>query len=80
MITDEEILEGQRKLGNKDANEKDVVAFRKFMNNFECNDAETFEEAHEKIRMSMKDVSFELMTSPRELHSEIFSRRYKNLR
>lgn len=59
MLTDEHILQSLLKT-NPRADIRDVNAARRFMKCFECEDAETYEEAKEKILASMRIVSDEM--------------------
>ena len=52
MFTDEDILAYTRET-NPNATMSDVVAFRRLMYCADCMDAETVEEAHEKIIITM---------------------------
>lgn len=59
MLTDQEILTSLRKT-NPNATQKDVDAGRRFMRCFDCEDAATWEEAHEKICASMRMMNDEI--------------------
>lgn len=61
MITDDDIRRDCISHGNKNPTEGDIRAFRIFMKAAECEDAETIEEAFEKISISLDD---ETMSSP----------------
>lgn len=52
MITDQEIISGLHRK-NPNADQRDVDAYRRFMRCFDCEDAESFEDADEKILLSM---------------------------
>ena len=60
MMTDQEILEFCKDR-NRNASEKDVKAFRIFARAFECEDAETPLECHEKVLASMEAIQRELV-------------------
>jgi hypothetical protein len=65
MMTDLEIIEFIRGR-NPNATEKDVRAFRIFAKAFECEDAETPLECHEKVLASMKAIQQELEGKTKE--------------
>jgi hypothetical protein len=52
MLTDQEMLEGLHQK-NPHADQRDVDATRKFMRCFDCENAESFSDAYEKILISM---------------------------
>ncbi len=79
MITDQDILNHCISKGNKTPTQEDVNAFRRFMRHFQCEDAETVEEAHEKIQISMRDISHMLENTPKHLHEEKYFERMGGL-
>jgi len=77
-------FEGMRtgKNANLQATEGDVAAFRRFMVAFDCEDSETFQEAHEKINASMEDIGDKMDAvdfDDYEAQQEIIYRRYAKL-
>lgn len=55
MITEDKIKEGYLNKFGRAILQEDLDAFRWFMRVFDCEDAETYEEAHEKIGFSLRN-------------------------
>jgi hypothetical protein len=63
MLSDQQIMDGLRDK-NPNATEKDVAAYRRFMRCFDCEDAETYDDAQERILLSMDMMSDAVDSAP----------------
>lgn len=80
-LTHSEIINGYRRKFGRDITEEDFQAQIRFFENFECMDCDTFEEAFEKVLVSMKDVSDEVNNAKtQEEAREVLRRRYSKLK
>jgi len=58
----------------------DILAFLRFCNCFECLDADSYDDAHNKILISMESISDEMECADNaEEQGEIMRRRYAKL-
>lgn len=75
-MTDQDIITYCKALGNTNATQADADAMRYLMVRFDCEDATTPQEAHEKIMASMGSIIEDLLSAPDETtRDEILRRR-----
>ena len=76
-MTEQEIrADYERKFG-RPMSDENYESFLRLAYAFDCLDAESFEDAHEKIVVSLKSINAELETTDsREEQQEIIMRRY----
>jgi hypothetical protein len=75
-VTDEQIIEYCHDK-NPDANKRDADAIRRMMVMFDCEDAATPQEAHERIIASMDSMSEEMENCSQEEQADILRRRIR---
>jgi len=80
MLTDNELRLGYYERFKRPLDEDNLAALKRFIRNFELEDYTDFQEIHNAIQISMRDISEELeQTSDSMKQREIIQRRYSKL-